>query len=103
MCGKLLFLHCTQRRLHSLLILRPLDVALAHVTQRTGEKASGAAGGVEQALAKLRVDAVNHEGGDGAGRVVFASVARRLQVVENLLVDVSEMLAFGQVVEIDPR
>ncbi len=49
----------------------------------------------------MRVDAVHHEGGDGAGRVVLARVARALQVVEDLLVDVAEVLAVGEVVEVD--
>ncbi len=98
---ELFLLHRAERRLHGLLILGPLHVAPAHVAQRTGEEAAGAAGGVEQGLAKFRVDAVHHEGGDGARRVVLAGVARRLQIVEDLLVDVAEMLAFGQVVEID--
>ena len=68
-----------------------------------GEEAAGAAGGVEQDLAGLRVDAVGHEGGDGARRVVLAGVAGALQVVEDLLVDVAEVLALGQVVEVDAR
>ena len=46
------------------------------------------------------VDAVDHEGGDGPGRVVLARIARRLQVVQDLFVDVAKMLAFAQVVEI---
>ena len=49
----------------------------------------------------LRVDAVDHEGGDGARGVVLARVAGALQVVEDLLVDVAEVLALGQVVEVD--
>ena len=49
----------------------------------------------------MRVDAIDHEGGDGARRVVFAGIAGRLQVVEDLLVDVAEVLALGQIVEID--
>ena len=35
------------------------------------------------------------------GRVVLARVAGALQVVEDLLVDVAEVLALGQVVEVD--
>ena len=66
-----------------------------------GEKAAGAAGRVEQDLAGLGVDAVHHEGGDGARRVVLARVAGALQVVEDLLVDVAEVLALGEIVEID--
>ena len=60
-----------------LLVLGPLHVALAHVADGAGEEAAGAAGGVEQDLAGPRVDAVDHEGGDGAGRVVLAGVAGR--------------------------
>ena len=36
------------------------------------------------------------------GRVVFARVAGALQVVEDLLVDVAEVLALGEVVEVHP-
>ena len=93
--GELLFLDGAQGRLHGLLVLGPLDVALAHVAERAGQEAAGAAGGVEQGLAGARIDAVGHEGGDGAGRVVFARIACRLQVVQNLLVDVAEVLALG--------
>ena len=49
----------------------------------------------------LRVDAVGHEGGDSARRVILARIAGALQVVEDLLVDVAEVLALGQVVEVD--
>ena len=45
----------------------------------------------------------DHEGGDGARRVVFARVAGDLQVVEDLLVDVAEVLPLGEVVEVDAR
>ena len=56
---------------------------------------------VQQRLAGLRVDHLGHEGGHGAWRVVLARVAGRLQVVQDLLVDVAEVLALGQVVEVD--
>ena len=49
----------------------------------------------------LGIDAIDHEGGDGARRVVLAGVAGALQVVEDLLVDVAEVLAFGEIVEVD--
>ena len=65
-----------------------------------GEKAAGAAGRVEQNLARLGVDAIHHEGGDGARGVVLARVTGALQIVEQLLVDVAEVFALGQVVEI---
>jgi hypothetical protein len=74
---------------------------LAHVADGAGEEAAGAAGGVEEGLAGLGVDHLDHEGGDGAGGVVFARVAGGLQVVQDLLVDVAEVLALGQVVEVD--
>ena len=98
---KLLLLHRAQGLLHLLLVLDRLHVALAHVADGAGEKAAGAAGGIEQDFAGLRVDAVRHEGGDGARRVIFARIAGALQVVENLLVDVAEVLPLGEVVEID--
>ena len=43
---------------------------------------------------------VHHEGGDGARGIVFARIAGGLKVIQNLFVDVAEMLAFAQVVEI---
>ena len=66
------------------------------MAQRAGEKAAGAAGGVEQDLAGLRVDALGHEGGDGARPVVLARVAGALQVVEDLLVEITKVLALGE-------
>ena len=72
------------------------------MAQRTGEKAAGAASGIEQNFTGLGVDAVDHEGGDSARRVIFACVAGRLQVGEDLLVNVAEMLTIGEVVKIDP-
>ena len=98
---KLLFLHRAQGLLHLLLVLGLLHVALAHVADGAGEEAAGAAGRVEEDFAGLRVDAVRHEGGDGARRVVLAGVAGALEVVEDLLVDVAEVLALGEVVEVD--
>ena len=86
----------------ALFVLGPLHVAPAHVAERAGQEAASAASGVEQGLAGFWIDAVGHEGGDGAGRVVLARIARRLQVVQNLLVDVPEVLPLGQVVEVDP-
>ena len=101
MCGSCFFSTARRAGLHRLLVLGLLHVALAHVADGAGEEAAGAAGGVEQDLAGLRVDAVDHEGGDGARGVVLARVAGALQVVEDLLVDVAEVLALGQVVEVD--
>ena len=63
---QLLLLDGAQGLLHLLLVLDLLHVALAHVADGAGEKAAGAAGGIEQDFAGLGVDAVGHEGGDGA-------------------------------------
>ena len=101
MCGSCFFSHGAQGLLHLLFVVWRLHVALAHVADGAGEKAAGAAGGIEEDLARLRVDAIGHEGGDGAGRVVLARVAGALQVVQDLFVDVAEVLALGQVVEVD--
>ena len=78
---QLLFLHGVQAGLHGLLVFHLFDIAVAHVTDGTGEKAAGAAGGIEQGLARPGVDAVHHEGGDGARGVVLTGVAGALQVV----------------------
>ena len=76
-------------------------IALTHVAHRTGEKAASAAGRIEQDFAGVRVDAVHHEGGDGARRVVFAGVSGRLQIVEKLFVELTEMPSLVEIVEID--
>ena len=95
---ELLFLHRAQAGLHLRLVPGALDGVLAHVADGAGEEAAGAAGRVEQDFAGFGVGHLDHEGGDGARGVVLAGVAGRLQVVEDLLVDVAEVLAFGQVI-----
>jgi hypothetical protein len=45
----------------------------------------------------VRIDAVRHEAGDGARRVLLARVPGALQVVQNLLVQLAEVLALGEV------
>jgi len=45
----------------------------------------------------VRIDAVRHEAGDGARRVLLAGVPGALQVVQNLLVQLAEVLAIGEV------
>ncbi len=47
------------------------------------------------------VDLPGHELGDRARGVVLAGVTGRLQVVEDLFVDIAEVLALGEVVEVD--
>ena len=98
---ELLFLHRAQASLHRRLVPGALDGVLAHVADGAGEEAAGAAGRVEQDFAGLGVGHLHHEGGDGAWGVVLAGVAGRLQVVEDLLVDVAEVLALAQIVEVD--
>ena len=77
---ELLLLDGPQRLLHQLLVLNLLHVTLAHVADGAGEKAAGAAGRVEENLAGPGVDAIHHEGRDGARRVILARVAGALQV-----------------------
>ena len=99
--GKLLLLHRPKRGLHPRLVLGALHVRCPHVPDGAGQEAPGAAGRVEQQLAGLGVDHLGHEGGDGAGRVELARIAGRLKVVQDLLVDVAEVLAVREVVEVD--
>ncbi len=49
--------------------------SLLHVTDRAGQEPARAAGGIEQGLARMRIDAIDHEGRDGARRVVLAGIA----------------------------
>jgi hypothetical protein len=74
---------------------------LAHVVDGAGEEAAGAAGGVDEDFAGLRIDPVGHELGDGPRRVEFPGVAGGLEVAEDFLVDVAEVLALFQAVEVD--
>ena len=90
---KLLLFDRPQACLHLCLVLGPLHIALAHVIDCAGKKAAGAAGGIEQGFAGLRIDAVGHEGGDSARRIVFAGIAGRLQAVQKLLVELAEVPA----------
>ena len=68
-----------------------------------GEKAAGAAGGVEYgfALVQAGIDHLHHELGDGARGVELAGVAGAAQVVEDLLIDVAQSGAGLEVVEVD--
>lgn len=98
---ELLFLAGAQGLLHLLFVDRFLHIAVAHVANGTGEKPAGAAGRIEKNFPWARVNAVRHEGRDGARRIVFARIAGALEIIQDLLVDVAEMLALGQVVEVD--
>ena len=96
-----LFFYGAEGLLHQLFILGPLHVTITHVTHGAGEETAGATRRVEDDISGLRVDPIHHEGGHGAGRVVLAGIASRLQVVEQVLVDVAKMLPLGEVVEVD--
>ena len=98
---ELLFLGSAKRLLHLLLVGGGLHVALAHVADRAREKTTGATSRIEQDLPWVRIETIGHERRDGARRVVFTRVAGALEVVQNLLVDIAEVLAFGEVVEVD--
>ena len=98
---KLFLLNRPQGRLHLRFIFRPLHIAVAHVAQRARQKAARAAGGVKQDFTRPRVNTVSHKSGDSARGVILARVPGRLQVVEYLLVNVAEVLALGQIVEVD--
>ena len=65
-----------------------------------GKKAARATGRVEQDFTGLGVNPIHHEGSHGAGGVILARIARALQIVEQLLVNVAKVLALGQIVEV---
>jgi hypothetical protein len=83
------------------LVVDGLDLLLAHVFDGAGEEAAGAAGRVDDLLAELRVDHVDHELVTGARGVELAGVAGVLQVAQDLLVEVAEEVAVLRLVEVD--
>ena len=56
---------------------------------------------VQQDFSWMRINPIRHERRHGPRSVVLAGVARALEVVEDLFVDVAEVLPLGQVIEID--
>ncbi len=78
-----------------------LDVLLADVLDAAHQKAAGAAGRVEQRLAELGVDLVDHELCDGAWRVELAGIAGILQIREQLLVHLAEFVPIRGPIEVD--
>jgi hypothetical protein len=98
---QLFFLDRSQRLLASFFVLDGLHIALAHVADRARQEPACSARGIEQHLARTRIDPLGHERRHRARSVVFARVSRALQVVEHLLVDLSEVLLFREVVEVD--
>ena len=71
------------------------------MAQGAGEESPSTASRVEQDFAGMRVDAVHHERGNGAWRIIFSRITGALQVVQDLLVNVAEMLTLGEVIEVD--
>ena len=74
---------------------------LAQVLNGANKKAAGAAGRVEHAFAEAGIDLLDDELGDGARGIKLAGVARRLQVFEELFVNVAEHVAVIGGVEVD--
>ena len=48
----------------------------------------------------MGIDAIHHEGRNGAGSVILARIAGALQVIEDLLVDIAEVLPLGEIIEV---
>ena len=96
-----LFLDATNGLDQRLFVFLGFDVVRALVVDGAGEKAAGAAGGIEHDFVQLRVDAVDDEPGEGARGVELARVAGALQVAQDLLVDAAEGVAVARVVEVD--
>lgn len=74
---------------------------LAQMFDGADEEAAGAAGGVEDGLAKPWVDLLHDELRNGPRSVELARVTRGLEVFEQLLVDVAEHVAIIGGIEVD--
>lgn len=84
-----------------LVIGHALHVVVFYVIERAGEEAAGAAGRVHNRLAELRIDAIDHKAGDGARGIKLTGIARRLQIFEDLFVNVAEQVALAGAGEVD--
>ena len=74
---------------------------LAQVLNGADKKAAGAAGGVEEGFTETGIDLLDDELGDGARGVELAGIARRLQILKQLFVNVAEHVAVIGGVEVD--
>lgn len=74
---------------------------ILQIADRAGKETARTARGIENLLAELRIDDVNHELRKRARGVVLARVSRGLQVAEELFVDVAEKVAVARRVEVD--
>ena len=95
-----LLLDPQHRALQQIFVVGRLDL-FSQMLDGARQKAARAAGGVQHLLAKLRVDHIDHELRDGSRRVVFARVARALQVFQDLLVEVTEDVPVLGAVEVE--
>ena len=74
----------------------------AQVFDGTGQETAGAAGRVEDGLAQARVNLLDNKLGHGARCVKLAGVTGRLQVAQELFVDVAKEMAILAGVKVDP-
>ena len=98
---ELFFLHAVDLLLQRLVIGHALYVFVFYVIERAGEEAAGAAGRVHNRLAELRINAIDHKAGDGAWGIKLTGIARRLQIFEDLFVNVAEQVALAGAGEVD--
>ena len=52
-----------------------LDIALAHMAYRTGEKASSSTRGIQQDFTRVGIKAIHHKGGNCSGCVILARIS----------------------------
>lgn len=97
---ELFFLCCPQALLHLLFIFWLLDITLAHVMDCAGEKAACSTGGIEENLSWFRVYAVYHERCHSTRGIILSGISRTLEVIQDLLVDIPEVLALLEIVEV---
>src|SRR5450631_2688476 len=69
---------------------------------RTSQKTARTTRRIKKNFTRMRINSIHHESGNCARRVVFTRIASGLQVVQYLLVDVTEVLTLGEIVEVDP-
>ena len=100
---QVLFLDAMDAGLEFFFILWFLDLLglFTDVVDYRCQEAASAAGWVENCFPELWGGLLDHELGDGSRSVELARVAGRLQVFENLLVDVAEGVPFLAVVDVD--
>ena len=97
--GQRLFLDSVDGVLQDGHVLRCFGLLL-EMLDGTGEKAARTAGRIENRLAQTWVENIDHELRHSTRSVVFASIASRLQIGKNLLVNVVEEVPVLRGVEI---